>query len=87
MVFDIYVYSYVVMKTNMTIQLVNKVFRLKGYIGSNFNIADDKYMYYMPFDRCLVCYDAAADVDDWGIVRSVNCVRCEPCIPWCKSAL
>ena len=58
MVFDIYVYSYVVMKTNMTIQLVNKVFRLRGYIGSNFNIADDKYMYYMPFDRCLVCYDA-----------------------------
>ena len=35
-------------------------------------------MYYMPSDRCLVCYDAATDVDDWGIIRSVNCVRCEP---------
>ena len=67
------------MKRNMTIQLVNKVFRLRGYIGSNFNIADDKYMYYMPSDRCLVCYDAATDIDELRIKRSVNCVRCEPC--------
>ena len=42
-------------------------------------IRSDKYMYYMPSDRCLVCYDAATDIDELRIKRSVNCVRCEPC--------
>ena len=42
-------------------------------------IQSDKYMYYMPSDRCLVCYDAATDIDELRIKRSVNCVRCEPC--------
>ena len=38
----------------------------------------DPGLYYVP-DTCVVCYDAALDVDDLRIERSTNCVRCLPC--------
>ena len=42
-------------------------------------IPDDLEPGYFDSNTCVVCYEAALDVDDLKIDRSTNCVRCEPC--------